>query len=307
MPLAEPDRIITVIGGTGCVGSALVRDLASRPNVHVRVMSRRRPAISPTGCELVTGNVCDGRSLDVALRGTEVAYYLVHCLGAPNFAELDRRAASVFADAAARARVRRIVYLGALGDDTEALSPHIQSRQEVGRILRAGDVPVVELRAAVVLAARSAVFELLRDLTERIPILIVPKGAERRCQPIALDDIVRWLIAAADHPEMPGPPLEVGGAEITTYAELMRLYATLRGLFRPALRMPIAVPRLSGWWIGRFSRVPGRVGRELVLGLGHDAIVRDTRARRIYPFQPLSLREALQRAIEASPRGEAPC
>lgn len=255
----------------------------------------------------MTGDVCDGPSVEAALRGAEVAYYLVHGLGVPNFVERERRAATAFAEAAARAGVRRIVYLGALGDDAEPLSPHVRSRQEVGRILRAGRVPVVELRAAVVLAPGSAVFELLRDLIERVPVLIVPKGADRRCQPIALDDVLRWLIAAADHPEMPGPPLEVGGAEITTYAELMRLYSTLRGFSRPTLRMPIATPRLSGWWIGRFSRIPARFGRELVLGLRHDAIVRDPRAARIFPFRPLSLREAMQRAIDASPRREPPC
>jgi uncharacterized protein YbjT (DUF2867 family) len=148
----------------------------------------------------------------------------------------------------------------------------------------------------------------MRDLIEHVPVLIVPKGAvEKRCQPIALDDVVRWLVAAADHLQMPGPPLEIGGAEITTYADLMQLYCSLRGLVRPVVRMPIATPRLSGFWIGRFSRVSARVGRELVLGLRHDAVVRDERAQHLFPIEPLSLREAMQRAIDATGRRAQSC
>ncbi len=305
MPLAESGRRVLIAGGTGSVGRALARRLAQDPATAVRVLSRGPYAGHPAHVEAVTGSVHEPSVLDKALAGVDVAYYLIHGLDAPDFERQDRAAAIAFSAAAARAGVGRIVFLGALGDEREPLSPHIRSRQETGRLLRAGPVPVVELRAAVVLAPGSAVFELLRGLAERIPVTIVPKGADKRCQPIALEDTLRWLVAAADHPEMPGIPLEIGGAETTTYAGLMHLYSTLRGLARPVVRMPIATPRLSGWWIGRFTPVPARVGRELVLGLRHDAIVRDPRARRLLSIEPLSLREAMLRAIDASDLGRA--
>lgn len=296
-----------VVGGAGCIGGALVRELAGSSRFRLRVLSRKRPERAPGAWEVVTGSVPEATTLETALRGVHVAYYLIHSLAQPDFEQRDRAAAYAFAAAAARAGIERIVFVGALGNAAEVLSPHIRSRHEVGNILRAGSVPVVELRASIVLGPGSAVFELLRDLTERVPVLIVPKGADKRCQPIALDDAVRWLVAAADHPDMPGAPLEIGGAETTTYAELMRLYSSLRGLVRPVVHMPIATPRLSGWWIGRFSRVPARVGRELVLGLSHDAIVRDPRAQRLFPLAPLSLREAMRRAIDSTERSPHSC
>lgn len=305
MPRAEAHQRVLVAGGTGCVGTALVRALIEQPRFRVRVMSRRASAAQAPRCEVVNGSVLDADAVRAALSGVDVAYYLVHALDEPNYQEREYAAARAFA--AAAGACRRIVFLGALGDEEDNLSPHIRSRHAVGRLLQNGTAPVVELRASVVLGAGSAVFQLIRELAERIPVLVVPKGADKRCQPIALEDVVRWLVSAAEQPDMVGAPLEIGGPETVTYAELMQLYVRLRGLSRPILRMPIATPRLSGWWIGAFSCVPPRVGRELVLGLQHDAVVRDSRAQAVAGFDPLNVREAMRRAIDASQRSQPSC
>jgi uncharacterized protein YbjT (DUF2867 family) len=307
MPASDRERRVLVAGATGFIGRALLPALLATPRpLKVRVLGRRVPSSLPD-CEVVAGSILDESVVSRALDAVSTAYYLVHSLPEPDFERREAAAATQFARAAAKAGVERIVYLGALGDDSSELSRHIRSRQETGRILRRGAVPTVELRASVVLGAGSAVFELVRRLTERLPLIFVPSGAERRCQPIALEDAVTILLAAAEHPEIAGDPLEIGGPEPWTYAELMLLYAELRGLKRKVVRMPIATPRLSGYWIRCFAGVSARVARELVLGLAHDSVVRDTRARTLLPLAPTSVRTAMQRAIRDAEMTSAAC
>lgn len=305
MPRAEAVRRVLVVGGTGCVGRALVSALLRRPDLRVRVMSRRSSCTPPSQCEFFRGDVRDAHALRGALSDVDIAYYLVHSLNEPGYPQCEYAAARTFA--AAASACRRIVYLGALGDERQRLSPHIRSRHVVGQLLRRSAAPVVELRASVVLGADSAVFRLISELAERVPLLIVPKGANKRCQPIALEDVVRWLITAALRPDMPLEPLEIGGPQALTYHELMKLYVNLRRLHRPIVRMPVSTPRLSGWWIGAFTGVSVRMGRELVRGLEHDAVVRDDRANAFVDFESLGVREAMRRAIGARLGGPVPC
>jgi uncharacterized protein YbjT (DUF2867 family) len=286
---------VLIAGGTGFVGRALIPALLGK--AHVRVVSRRaRAAELPRECEALSIDVQNERALSGALRDIDVAYYLVHGLGEAHYVERDRRLARSFVRAAESANVKRIIYLGALGDAGINLSRHVKSRQETGEILRRGRVPTLELRASIIIGAGSMVFEILRQLTERFPLVILPKGAERRCQPIAIADVVRALVAAAGYPHPSTTTLELGGSDVVSYAELMQLYAHVRGLRRPLLRMPIATPRLSGWWIERFTNVPASAGRELVLGLSHDSVVRDATAGELLKLRPMPLRDALELA-----------
>lgn len=223
--------------------------------------------------EIVEGDLLDPGDIAAALDGVEIAYYLVHSLGAPDFEDLDRRAAIVFADAAAHAGVRRVVYLGGPRPDGPEASPHLRSRAEVGDILAGSGIPTVTLRAAVILGSGSASFEMLRHLTERLPIMITPRWVHNRIQPIAVRDVLHYLVAWADVPDTVNRAYDIGGPDVLTYADMMSRYARVARL-PPRVIMPVRTlsPALSALWVGLVTPVPGAVARPLVASLIHEAV-----------------------------------
>jgi uncharacterized protein YbjT (DUF2867 family) len=237
-------------------------------------------------------------------RRIEVAYYLAHSMaaGTSGFAERDIEAARAFASSAARAGVGRIVYLGGLGDDAEALSHHLASRHAVGAELARHEVAVTEFRAAIVIGSGSASFEILRHLTERLPVMITPRWVSTRCQPIGIDDVIAYLTAALDHPERTGI-VEIGGPDILSYGQMMLRYAALRGLRRLMIPVPVLTPRLSSYWVNLISPVPSSIARPLIEGLRNEVVVRDPAPARTFGVTPLPYDEALMRAIDRGREG----
>lgn len=234
-----------------------------------------------------------------ALEGVGIAYYLVHSMsGQQGFADQDRRAAENFLHAAEEAGVQRIIYLGGLGEENASLSAHLASRHEVGEILRSGRVITIEFRAAVLLGAGSLSFEMVRSLTERLPVMICPRWLETPTQPIATDDAIAYLIAAMDLPTAESRVFEIGGSDVTTYGGLIREYARQRSLRRWLVPVPLLSPFLSGLWLGLVTPAEAEVGRHLVEGLRNPTVVRDDAAARAFPeIRPVGVAEAIRRAI----------
>ncbi|HZI88782.1 MAG TPA: NAD(P)H-binding protein, partial [Pyrinomonadaceae bacterium] len=227
------DRLILLTGATGYVGGRLLRVL-ERQGHRLRCLARRPEFLKPKvsdGTEIVAGDVLDPSSLGTALRSVSVAYYLVHSMGsAGSFEENDRQSARNFGAAAKAEGVELIIYLGALGNDGETLSPHLRSRQEVGQILRDSGVPVIEFRASIVIGSGSLSFEMIRSLVERLPIMITPKWVSSPAQPIAIDDLLSYLTKALLRPVTTNRIFEIGGADQVSYAGIMRAYARQRGM-----------------------------------------------------------------------------
>jgi uncharacterized protein YbjT (DUF2867 family) len=249
--------------------------------------------------EIAVGDVLQPDTLPAALEEVDVAFYLIHSMRAgEDFHERDRRAADNFARAAAEAGVGRIIYLGGLGDPAGELSRHLRSRQEVGATLRAHDTPVTEFRAAVVVGSGSVSFEMMRHLTERLPVLISPQWVYTRIQPIGIEDLLRYLVRAPKVPESAGQIVEIGGADVTTYADMMRGYAEERGLTRRLVPVPVLTPRLSSYWVHLVTPIPSNIAQPLIKGLRNEVIVRDDAAQRLFPdVDPLPYRSALRRAL----------
>jgi uncharacterized protein YbjT (DUF2867 family) len=287
---------IAIAGASGFLGRALAEALVIR---HDDVIGLSRQRLDLPGVEGHAVDVADEGTLRKVLTGCESGFYLVHSLGARNFRAHDRRLAEGFGRAAAAAGVQRIVYLGGLGQDPK--SEHLASRQEVGTALGAGGVPVVELRAAVVLGAGSISFEMLRYLTERLPFMICPRWVHTRIQPIAVADIIKYLVSALNVD--PGV-YEVGGSEVTTSREMIAAYATVRGLHRrPILDVPYLTPRLSSYWLDLVTPVDRRVSHTLVESLVADVVVGDrSRTEEAFGIEPIGLLDALSAALDQQAR-----
>jgi uncharacterized protein YbjT (DUF2867 family)/ligand-binding SRPBCC domain-containing protein len=290
---------VLLTGATGYIGGRLLRRFEGGGRA-VRCLVRhpgRLDAMVPT-TEIAHGDCLDERSLDRALAGVRVAYYLVHSMGrGADFAAVDRRAAETFARAAERANVRRIIYLGGLIDEASSASAHLRSRAETGEILRAGGVPVIEFRASVVIGAGSVSFEMIQALVERLPVMICPRWVETLTQPIAVDDVLAYLEAARDMPEDVRGIFEIGGPEVVSYGAMMRSVARLRGLRRLLLPVPVLTPHLSGLWLALVTPAQARVGRALVEGLKNATVVRSTAARETFRIEPMPLGAAIVKAI----------
>jgi len=301
------DRLILLTGATGYVGGRLLAAL-EREGRAVRCMARRpeylRPRVGP-GTEVVPGDVLDPASLATALAGVDTAVYLVHSMETTEaFAEADRTGALNFSREARAAGVRRIIYLGGLGGGSE-LSSHLDSRQEVGRILRESGVPTIELRASIILGSGSVSFEMIRALVETLPVMITPRWVATPTQPIGIEDVIAYLQEALEHPVEGSVVYEIGGPDRVSYGELMREYARQRGLRRAFISVPLLTPRLSSLWLGLVTPVYARVGRALVDGLRNETIVRDDRARTTFRVRPLGVREAMARALANEDRAFA--
>jgi uncharacterized protein YbjT (DUF2867 family) len=272
-----------VLGATGFIGRALVPVLAEQGDVVA--VSRRGDAQPQQRVCAVAADAGDGPALRAALEGVDVVYHLVHSLGSSDFSTADNRAAASVASEAARAGVRQIVYLGALGDAEPHLSPHLRSRAETARVLAGGDVPVTTLRAAVVVGKGSAGFETIVALVDRLPMMIAPRWVATPTQPISLGDVVGYLADIAAKPEARGESYDVGGPDILTYREMIERIGKLRGKRPRVVEVPILSPRLSSYWLHLVTPVRAGVSRRLVEGLRNPTIVRDRRILELLPRQ----------------------
>jgi uncharacterized protein YbjT (DUF2867 family) len=302
------DRTVLVTGGTGYVGGRLIESLERR-GFRLRCLARSPEALRARvrpGTEVVGGDVLDAASLDRALAGVDTAFYLVHSMGATrDFAGLDRQAAARFGEAARRAGVGRIIYLGGLGDDADDLSPHLRSRHETGELLRRGGVPVIELRASIVIGSGSLSFEMVRALTERLPVMICPRWVSIQAQPIAIDDVVAYLVEAIGLPAGGSRVFEIGGPDVVSYGDIMQEYARQRRLRRLMIPVPLLTPHLSSLWLGLVTPLYARVGRKLISGIRNATIVRNAEALRSFRIVPVGLRDAIARAIQPAPGTQA--
>lgn len=290
--------VALVTGANGFIGRALVPCLVAR---GYRVTAATRNSAPPEAAPGVQWRTCDllqPSSLGAACAGARVAYFLVHSMGAgSNYAELDRRAARLFASAAADAGVERIVYLGGPAPRGEP-SEHLRSRLEVGEILRSGPVPTVELRASMVIGDGSASFQIVRDLAERLPIMVLPRWLASRTRPVALFDVVEALLAAAELPLESSQWFDIPGPEVLTGQQILERIAQLRGKRFLAIRVPLLTPRLSALWLRLVTRANFSLARELVQGLHEDLLPLDERFWRLAGHtRLLSFDDAAQRAM----------
>jgi len=292
-------ELVLLTGATGYVGGRLLRALESEGR-RLRCMARRPEYLRARvgeGTEVVAGDVLKPETLPAALHGVDTAYYLIHSMATSrHYATSDREGAEAFARAAREAGVRRIIYLGGLGEGDQ-LSRHLASRQQVGRILRESGLRTIEFRASIVIGSGSLSFELVRALVEKLPIMLTPRWVESPSQPIGVEDLVAYLVAALDLPEAGVVVYEVGGPDLVSYGDLMREYARIRGLRRVMIPVPALTPSLSGLWLGLVTPVYAQVGRELIEGVRNPTVVRDDRALRDFSIRPRGIREVLARAL----------
>ena len=301
-------NVTLVTGATGYIGGRLLTEL-ERLGRPVRALARNpeslRPRVAPA-TEVVRGDVLDRASLGGALAGVGTACYLVHSMGASSdFADLDREAARNFGEAAREAGVRRIVYVGGLGDAGDDLSAHLRSRHETGDVLRESGVEVIEFRASIVIGSGSLSYEMVRALTERLPVMICPRWVAIKAQPIAIEDLLAYLVAALGLPAGPSEIYEIGGPDVVSYGDIMREYARQRGLRRMMIPVPLLTPHLSSLWLALVTPLYARVGRKLISSIRNATVVRDGRALDVFAIRPRGLRESIARAIASadSPAG----
>jgi len=293
---------VLVLGATGYVGGRLVPELLAAGH-RVRCGARNPAKLSGrswhSAVEVVRVDVNDRELLTTAMASIDAVIFLVHSMdGGPDFEAREAAAAVTVRDAAASAGVSRIVYLGGLGDSTDALSKHLRSRQQVGALLADGPVPVTELRAGVVIGSGSVSFEMLRHLTEVLPVMITPRWVDTRTQPIAVRDVLRYLVGVLEREETAGRILEIGGPDVLTYREMMHHFAEIAGLRRRViLPVPVLTPRLSSLWVGLVTPLPTGTARPLVDSLVNEVIVTDDAARQLVPFEPTTFDDAVRLAL----------
>ena len=299
----EVERPVTLLtGATGYVGGRLLGRLEELP-IWLRCLARKPEKLRArvtSSTEIVEGDVIDRASLDTALADVDTAYYLVHFMsGSRDFERDDRNAALNFADAAKAAGVQRIIYLGGLGDDDDPhLSPHLRSRHEVGQILRESGVETVEFRASMIVGAGSLSFDLMKSLTDRLPVMLCPRWLSTPTQPIAVDDVVEYLLAARNLPTNGSRVFEIGGSDVVTYGDIICEYARQKGLRRLLISVPVLSPYLSSLWLALVTPTEFSVGRHLIEGLKNPTVVRDDRARDAFTIRPRSMQDAISLAIE---------
>ncbi len=303
--MTSPERpLCLVTGATGYVGGRLVPELlAAGYRVRCLVRGSRRLRDHPWAgdVEVVEGDASDQAALDIAMRDVSVAYYLIHALGVSSFETRDRETAEAFVAAAERASIDRLVYLGGLTPSDAGLSPHLRSRAEVGQLMLGSAVPAAVLQAAVIIGSGSASFEMLRYLTERLPVMITPRWVSNRIQPIAIRDVLRYLVGVARLPSDVDRAFDIGGPDVLSYAEMMQAYATAAGLpRRRIIPVPVFSPTLSSHWVGVVTPVPGSLARPLVESLRHEVICTEHDIAHWVPDPPeglLTLDAALRLAI----------
>jgi uncharacterized protein YbjT (DUF2867 family) len=293
-------QTILLTGATGYVGGRLLKILEQK-GCRVRCLART-PAyleqrVDPA-TEIVQGDVLDRQSLERACRGIDTAFYLIHSMGSSSdFEEQDRIAAGNFAGAAKQGGVKRIIYLGGLADESQPLSPHMRSRHEVGRLLRESGAPVLELRASIVIGSGSLSFEMIRSLTEKIPVMTVPKWVRVMAQPIGIDDLLAYLEESIRVPLASSTIVEIGGADRLSYCDLMKEYADQRGYKRLMIPVPVLTPYLSSLWLGLVTPLYARIGKKLIDSIKHPSIITHPTADTIFSVRPRGAREAIRAAL----------
>jgi len=311
--LSPQDRVL-VLGGTGFVGKRLIPELVKK-NIKLRLLVRDHTKaenllVKGADIEVVQGDVLGPRGLDEALRGIHAAYYLVHSMGGKTlfkneeYAEKDRSAAKNFMAAAEAAGLKRIIYLGGLGETKDNLSEHLRSRAEIANILSSGRPAATVLRAAVIIGAEGASYEMLRYLVERLPVMITPKWVDTRIQPIAINDVLAYLVGCLLNLATAGKSFDIGGQEIFTYLEMMQKYAEARGLAkRYIIRVPVLTPMLSAYWVDLMTPIPSGIAHPLIEGLRNEVVCKDNEIEKYVPISKTSFKDAVMQAHREEKKG----
>jgi len=304
------DLPVLVTGASGYIGGRLVEALLAR-GISVRAMARnpgRLSHLAERGVDVVAGDVMNRTSLRDALKDVGSAFYLIHSMATAgperSFEENDRRAAQNFA--AEASHIERVIYLGGLGRPSDDLSPHLRSRLEVGEILQAGVTPTTVLRAGLVIGAGSASWIMLLSLVRRLPVMVTPRWVDTRSQPIAVDDVTSYLLAALDTPHTAGESYEIGGPDVLTYRQMMERTAAILGKRPVIVGVPVLTPRLSAYWVDFVTPVPASIAHPLIEGLRNEAVVHDDSARRAMPIPLTPFEVAVNRALRSAGESSFP-
>jgi len=313
LTIAPHDKVL-LLGATGFVGSRLIPELVKR-NISLRFLVRNPSKVSAhfpqlEAGEVVRGDLVTGEGVSEALQGIHSAYYLVHSMGGKSifrsmeFAEKDKQAARNFISAANGAGLKRIIYLGGLGEARDNLSAHLKSRAEVAEVLSSGTPAATILRAAIIIGAGGASFEMLRYLVERLPVMVCPRWIDTRIQPIALRDVLDYLLGCLFNPATAGKTFDIGGPEVLTYREMMQKYAEARGVAqRIIITVPFLTPLLSSYWVDLVTPVPSGVAHLLIEGLKNEVICRDGRIDRFVPIKKTPFKESVTLALSEEKGG----
>lgn len=292
---------ILLTGASGYIGGRLLKAF-SQDKTSLRCLIRRSASfLTMENVELVEGDIRDRAALENALDGIETAYYLIHSLGTSlsKFEAQDRKAAEVFAEVAKEKGVKRIIYLGGLGSEKkEPLSPHLRSRQEVGRVLKQSGCEVIEFRASIILGSGSASYEIIRGLVRKLPFMIAPRWVKSLCQPIYIEDVIHYLTAALKLSTKESQIIEIGGPDKVGYIDLLKQYAKETNRSCHILTLPILTPKLSSLWLGLVTPVYAQIGRALIESVKNDTVIEDPKAKELFPFEPLDYKTAIHKCIE---------
>lgn len=286
---------VLVAGASGFVGGRLCPALQEAGH-EVVAMTRHPESYVGVGTP-VRADVADGESLVAAAQGCAAAYYLVHSLDSVNFVQKDADAARTFAKAAAKAGLQRIIYLGGLGNDDDALSAHLRSRREVEKLLGCADVPVTSLRAGIIVGHGGISWEMTRQLVEHLPAMITPSWVRTRTQPIAVSDVIRYLVGVLDLDATLGRAFDIGGPDILAYIDMLRRVATIEGRVLLVVPVPLLSPSLSSLWLSLVTDVDTRTGRSLIDSMNNEVVVRDDSIRALVPFEPMDYDSAVAQAL----------